>query len=123
MAPPKKKEIAFKSSSTYSDDDDEEEDDEDLSLLVKNIWRMYNKAKFQNRKRWQGKEEKKIICFNCQKPGHIIAECSENKGKPYTPKKPYKKKGLKASWDSESESDKEIDTAHMYFMANETQVR
>ena len=45
MAPPKKKAIAFKSSS-YSDEDDEEEDDEDLSLLVRNIWRMYNKAKF-----------------------------------------------------------------------------
>ena len=37
MAPPKKKDIAFKSSSTYSDEDDEEKDDEDLSLLVKNV--------------------------------------------------------------------------------------
>ena len=51
MAPPKKKAIAFKSSSTYSDEDDEEEDDEELSLFVKNVWRMY-KAKFQNRRRW-----------------------------------------------------------------------
>ena len=64
VATPKKKAIAFKSSSNYSDDDDEEEDDEDLSLLVKNVRRMYNKEKFQNRRRWQGKEEKKIICFN-----------------------------------------------------------
>ena len=62
--PLKKKAIAFKSSSTFSDEDDEEEDDEDLSLLVKNVRRMYNKAKFQNRRRWQGEEEKKIICFN-----------------------------------------------------------
>ena len=52
MAPLKKKAIAFKSSSSFSDEDDEEEDDEDLSLLVKNVWRMYNKAKFQNRRRW-----------------------------------------------------------------------
>ena len=56
MAPPKKKTIAFKNSSTYSDEDDEEEDDEeeddeDLSLLMKNVRRMYNKAKFQNRRR------------------------------------------------------------------------
>ena len=52
MAPLKKKVIAFKSSSTYSDEVDEEEDDEDLSLLAKNVRRMYNKAKFQNRRRW-----------------------------------------------------------------------
>jgi len=52
MAPSKKKTIAFKSHSTSSDEDDEEEDDEELSLLVKNVWRMYNKAKFQNKKRW-----------------------------------------------------------------------
>ena len=115
MAPLKKKAIAFKSSSTYSDEDDEEEDDEDLSLLVKNVRRMYSKVKFQIRRRWQGKEEKKIICFNCRKPGHIVAECPKNKSKPSNSKKPYKKKGLKATWDSESESDKEIDTAHMCF--------
>jgi len=46
MAPLKKKAIAFKSSSIYSDENDYEEDDEDLSLLVKNVRRIYNKAKF-----------------------------------------------------------------------------
>ena len=114
MAPSKKKVIAFKSYSTCSDEDDEE-----LSLLVKNVRRMYNKAKFQNKKRWQGKEEKKIICFNCGKTGHIVAECPD-KVKPSNSKKPYKKKALKATWDSESESDEEVDTANMCFMANES---
>ena len=52
MAPLKKKAIAFKISSTYSDEDDEEEDDENLSLLVKNVWRIYTKAKFQTRRKW-----------------------------------------------------------------------
>ena len=52
MAPQKKKVITFKSTPTISDDDDEEEDDEELSLLVKNVRRMYNKAKFNNRRRW-----------------------------------------------------------------------
>ena len=65
MAPQKKKIIAFKSTAIISDEEDEEEDDKDPSLLVKNVRRMYNKAKFNNRRRWQGKEEKKIICFNC----------------------------------------------------------
>ena len=51
MAPQKKQVIAFKSTLTISDDD-EEEDDEEFSLLVKNIRRMYNKTKFNNRRRW-----------------------------------------------------------------------
>ena len=51
-APQKKKSIVFKSTPTVSDDDEKEEDDEDLSLLVKNIRRMYNKTKFNNRRRW-----------------------------------------------------------------------
>ena len=92
MVPQKMKVIASKTTSTFSDEDDEE-----LTLLVKNIRRMYNKAKFNNRRRWQGKEEKKIICFNCRKLGHIVAECPENKSKPSTSKKPYKKKALKAT--------------------------
>ena len=48
MAPQKKKIIAFKSTLAISDDDDEEE----FSLLVKNVRMMYNKAKFNNRRRW-----------------------------------------------------------------------
>jgi len=51
MAPKKKKMIAFKSTPIISDDDDEEENDEEFSLLVKNVRRMYNKAKFYNRRR------------------------------------------------------------------------
>jgi len=60
------------------DEDDEEKDDEDLSLLVKNVRRMYNKAKSNNRRPWQGKEEKKsfasiagsrdTLLRNAQKP-------------------------------------------------------
>ena len=44
--------IAFKFTSTISDDDDEEEDDEEFSLVVKNVRRIYNKTKFNNRRRW-----------------------------------------------------------------------
>ena len=81
MAPQKKKVIPFKSTPTISDDDDEEEDDEEFSLLVKNIRRMYNKAKFNNRRRWQEKKNKKVICFNCRKPGHMVGDCPETKSK------------------------------------------
>ena len=42
MAPQKKKMITFKSTPTISDNNDEEEDDEELSLLVKNVKRIYD---------------------------------------------------------------------------------
>ena len=51
IAPQKKKVIAFKSTFIISDDDDKEGDDEEFSLLVKNVRMMYNKAKFNNRRR------------------------------------------------------------------------
>ena len=40
--------------------------------LVKNVRRMYNKAKFKNQRRWQEKDENKIVCYNCRKSGHVI---------------------------------------------------
>jgi len=61
MAPQKKKMIAFKF--TPSDGDDEEEDDEELFLLVKYVRRMYNKATFNNSRRWQGKKTRKSFAL------------------------------------------------------------
>ena len=100
MVPQKKTMIAFKSTPTIFDDDEEDDDDEDLSLLVRNVRRMYNKAKINSRRRWQGKEEKKIICFNCRKSGHIMVECPNFRNKLYSsnkPNKPSMKKALKAT--------------------------
>ena len=65
------------------------------------------------------KRNKKIICFNYRKSGHIVAECSETKSKAFTSKKPYKKKALKAIWDLKSESEEEVDTANVCFIAND----
>ena len=96
--PQKTKVLAFKSTPTISDKEEEDQkDDEDLSLLVKNVRRMYNNVKFGSRRRWQEKEERKLVCNNYQKSGHVIAECPENKSKPSTSKKPYKNKTLKAT--------------------------
>ena len=58
-SPQNKKILAFKSTLTISD-----KNDEDLFLLVKNVRRMYSNTKFENRIRWQGKEKKKLICYN-----------------------------------------------------------
>ena len=52
----KKKTLAFKSTPSISDEEEDDlEDDEDLSLLVKNVRKMYIKAKFENRRRCQEK--------------------------------------------------------------------
>ena len=52
MASQKKKTISFKSTPTISDDDEEEEENENLSLLVRNVGRMYNKTKINNMRQW-----------------------------------------------------------------------
>ena len=75
--PQKKKSIAFKSSSSKYDDEENEEDDEELSLFV----RIYLKNKLNFRRQWEGKEEKRVICYNCRKPGHIMADCPDFKKK------------------------------------------
>jgi len=95
------------------DEEFERDNNEDLSLLVKNIQRMFHKSgHFNNhRKIWQGKEERREIeigpCYNCKKPDHLIADCPDIKSKASTSKKLYKKKAIKTTWDSESEFDGE----------------
>ena len=60
--PHKKKTLTFKSSPSISyEEDDDQEDDEDLFLLVKNVRRMYNNAKFNNRRRWQGNLDMSLL--------------------------------------------------------------
>ena len=54
-APSKKKSIAFKSSSTLDDDEEDEEEDEELSLLVRNVKRMYRKNKLNFRRNLKAK--------------------------------------------------------------------
>ena len=64
-APQKKKTLAFKSTPSISDEEEDDlSDDEDLFLIVKNVRKMYNKAEFGNRRRWQGKEVKKTVFYN-----------------------------------------------------------
>jgi len=48
--PQKKKSIAFKSSSSNYDDEEDEQNDEELSLIVRNVKRMYRKNKLNYRR-------------------------------------------------------------------------
>ena len=117
--PQKKKSIA----STVDDDEENEEDDEELSLLVRNVKRMYRKNKLNFRRKVEGKEERRIICYNCRKPGHIMADCPDFKKKvtsSFKQKKPVENKAYKATWDSESEFEDEVDTAEHVFHGKHT---
>ena len=68
--------------------------------------------------RFERKREELGPCFHCKKTGHLIAECPSLQAT--TSKNgPKKKKAMVATWDdTESESEEEIDAAHMCFMAH-----
>ena len=92
---------------------------------MRNVKRMYRKNKLNFRRKFEGKEERRIICNNCRKPEHIMADCPEFKKKmtsSFKPKRPDEKKAYKATWDSKSESEDEVDTANMCFMTNTPKV-
>jgi len=102
---PKKKIVAFKSTLIRSDDneviDNEENVDEELSLLVKNMRRMfYKRGRFNNyrKERKQDKDERRGNeigpCYNYKKFGQLIADCPEIKNKTSSSNKSFKKKRL-----------------------------
>jgi hypothetical protein len=100
----KKKVVAFKASSSMSkgkgktqesdneeEDDDLELDDEALALVVKKIGKMFIKRRnFRKRSDFKAKEkEQPRLCFNCDSPDHLQAEC------------PYEKKSKKNKFKKE----------------------
>ena len=92
-APQKIKTLAFKSTHTISDDeDDDQDDDKDLSLLVKNVRRMYNKVKFNNRRRWKGKEEKIVCATIVESPDMSLPSARIQRANPLPPRSPTKRK-------------------------------
>ena len=53
-----------------------------------------------------------------QKLGHLIVDYPKMKNKASTSKKTFKKKAMKATWDdSESDSEENVDSANVCFMA------
>src|SRR3954469_11527057 len=64
-------------------------------------------------------DKKKVICYECNEPGHFKNECPKLQ-KENPKKKFHKKKGLMATWDdfeSESESDSEGEQANLALMS------
>ena len=102
----------------------DEEEENEFAMLVRKVRKLfYKKERMSNFRRSEIQEKddwrKEDIgsCYNCKKSGHLIADCPSLKAT--SSKQQQKKKALKASWgDSESESDEEVDTANVCFMAH-----
>ena len=113
----KKKSLALKSiakvDESESSSGEDENGDEDIALLTRNFkkflkFKKFNKGKFrkdgkkEDDRPWKHKKDQ-IICFECKKPGHKVADCPMKKSK-----NKFKKKAMKATWsDSDSSSSEE----------------
>ncbi|KAL2525182.1 Zf-CCHC domain-containing protein/UBN2 domain-containing protein [Abeliophyllum distichum] len=92
MKEPPKKQIALKSANDEGSSNTNMSDEEldDLVLLVKK-WRDFrNNRRFQKKDDKCEEKNKKIICYDCDKPGHKRTECPNKK-------KFFKKKVLQAT--------------------------
>src|SRR3954465_6566742 len=120
--------------SEESESEEEEEEEDELSMIsrrVNQLWKS-KQRKFKNfrssKKPKRGEssgggrsDKKKVICYECNEPGHFMNECPKLQ-KENPKKKFYKKKGLMARWDdseSESGSDSEGEQANFTLMATE----
>ncbi|XP_038984472.1 uncharacterized protein LOC120111489 [Phoenix dactylifera] len=123
----KGKVIVLKSQEEYTSNDEEDEDEE-ITLLTRKFRRIFIK-KYGNKnsnKRYNYHSQKgdqnmqEIVCYGCNKAGHIKSEC------PYAKKKKEekkKKKAMLAIWDDSSDksnTDQEKDEiANLCLMAKE----
>ena len=114
---PRKVGVALKASMS-EDEEDDDEDDEDMEMII--FAKKFKKyMKMDKGKSSQSKKVNKVVCYNCNKPGHVKPDC------PLLKKK--KKKAFVATWsDSDSSDDddsKEDQIGNLCFMAlNEPKV-
>ncbi|KAL2454989.1 Uncharacterized protein Adt_47511 [Abeliophyllum distichum] len=104
MNEPQKRKIPLKSTNDedYSSMNMSDEELYDLVLLVKK-WRCFPKNRGFQKKDEKGEEKnKKIVCYDCDKPGHKRTECPNKK-------KFSKKKALQATRDDSDEENDEKD--------------
>ncbi|KAG6649492.1 hypothetical protein CIPAW_07G216000 [Carya illinoinensis] len=94
-----KKSLALKTvpHESESDDDEENEDKNEEMLLKKNKTRP--KKSFKKFSKKDSGKNDTLICYKCNKPGHIKSDCrllkkDRNRGK----------KAMKATWDDDSSS-------------------
>src|SRR4051812_24753750 len=98
-----------------------------ISRRVNQLWKSKQRKfrGFRSSKRFERREssggrrsdKKKVVCYECNEPGHFKNECPKLQ-KENPKKKFHKKKGLMETWDdSESESESESEQANLALMA------
>ena len=83
--PQTNKMLAFKSTPTIFDEneeEEEEEEDEDLSLLVKSVRRMYNKAKVNNREDNKARRIRRLFGTTVGNPDMSLSNTRRTKQSP-----------------------------------------
>src|SRR4051812_24469445 len=124
---------AFQAKEEDSEESESEEEDE-LSMISRRVNQLWKSKQrmfkgFRSSKRFERGEssgdrrsdKKKVVCYECNEPGHYKNECPKLQ-KENPKKKFHKKKSLMATWDdseSESESDSEEERANFALMATE----
>src|SRR4051812_8072117 len=113
-------------------EESESEEEDELSMISRRVNQLWKSKQrkfrgFRSSKRFERGEssderrfdKKKVMCYECNEPGHYKNECP-NLQKENPKKKFHKKKGLMATWDeSEDESDSEDEQANCALMATE----
>src|SRR3954463_6056747 len=113
-------------------EESESEEEDELSLIsrrLNQLWkskqRKFRGVRSSNKfERGESSDDrrsdrKKVMCYECNEPGHFRNECPQLQ-KEHPKKKFHKKKGLTATWDeSEDESDSEDEQANCALMATE----
>jgi hypothetical protein len=71
----KKKKIMIESPSEEEEEEDDEDDEEEMTLFIKKFNKFISKIRtFKGDRKEKPKE--KMVCYNCGKSGHFIAQCS-----------------------------------------------
>src|SRR3954469_15116634 len=113
-------------------EESESEEEDELSMISRRVNQLWKSKKrkfrgFRSSKRFEHGEssddrrfdKKKVMCYECNEPGHYKIECPKLQ-KENPKKKFHKKKGLMATWDeSEDDSDSEDEQANCALMATE----
>src|SRR3954468_22324474 len=113
-------------------EESESEEEDELSLISRRLNQLWKnkQRKFRgvrsSKKFERGEssddrrsDKKKVMCYECNEPGHFRNECPKLQ-KENPKKKFHKKKGLMATWDeSEDDSDSEDEQANCALMATE----
>src|SRR4051812_37370013 len=122
---------AFQAKEEDPEESESEEEDE-LSMISRRVNQLWKSKQrkfrgFRSSKRFEHGESsddrrsdrKKVMCYECNEPGHFRNECPQLQ-KEHPKKKFHKKKGLMATWDeSEDEYDSEDEQANCALMATE----